>query len=85
MRRRQIAALTASEVLLTVTVGVLAGLIGSAAVAALLATRAGLPAFATAASAVLSALPAVLALAVLAGGLLTLTLTWQRSGRTAAA
>jgi hypothetical protein len=85
MPRRQIAALTAGEVLVTVTVGVLAGLIGSAAVAGLLAIRAGLPPFATAASAVVSALPAVLALAVLAGGLLTLTLTWQRSSRTAAA
>jgi hypothetical protein len=84
-RRRQIAALTAGDVLMTVTVGVLAGLLGSAALAGLLATRAGLPAFATAASAVVSALPAVLALAVLAGGLLTLTLAWQRSSRTEAA
>lgn len=81
LRRRgaspgRLAALTAAEVVVTVLAGLLVGLAGSAALAAVLAARADLPALATAGSAVLTALPVVLGLSVLAGLLVALVLVW---------
>ena len=78
--RRLLAALTAAEVAITVLAGVSIGLTGSAAITFALARRAELPAGHTALSAVLTALPAVLALSAVAGLLVVLVLAWPATG-----